>query len=105
MGGSKREFEVQDSADYPDGTDTVPMIWEYHDLEFPMEFVSGFLGYTQDPETRAVMPVMSWYLLDKTPSVKLDGKDANSPEAAVASLHKQQLAAVEPPTKAHRGSR
>merc|ERR1712107_117134 len=37
--------------------------------EFPVEFVSGFVGYTRDPKTRAVMPVMSWYLLDKTTSV------------------------------------
>lgn len=70
--GDDKKFAVMDSANYPDGTDQVPMTWEYYDIEFPMEFVSGFVGYTQDPETRAVMPVLSWYLLDKTPSVRIE---------------------------------
>lgn len=92
-------FQVQDCNNYPDGTDTVPMTWEYHGLEFPMEFVSGFVGYTQDPVTRAIMPVLSWHLLDKTPSVKLQEKDVVSSEAAVESLLSQLGGASAPSSK------
>merc|ERR1712100_474024 len=70
-----RKFDVQDDSLYPKGTDQIPMTWAYYDLEFPMEFVNGFVGFTQDPKTKAIMPVVSWYLLDKTPGVKVNEKD------------------------------
>merc|ERR1711865_1086600 len=84
-----REFSVQDSSVYPQGMDKIPMTWAYYDLEFPMEFVSGFVGFTQDPQTKAIMPVLSWYLLDKTPAVKVDAKDQGNPKEALESLRAQ----------------
>eukprot|EP00931_Biecheleriopsis_adriatica_P073793 TRINITY_DN48012_c0_g1_i1.p1 TRINITY_DN48012_c0_g1~~TRINITY_DN48012_c0_g1_i1.p1 ORF type:complete len:480 (-),score=69.98 TRINITY_DN48012_c0_g1_i1:31-1470(-) len=91
---TERDFAVQHTSDYPDGTEKVPMTWNYHELEFPMEFVSGFVGYTQDPDTRAIMPVLSWYLLDKTPGVKVDEEAlAVGPTACIESLRAQLAAA------------
>lgn len=92
--GPNRDFVIQDAGDYPDGTDKVPMTWSYYDLKFPMEFVSGFVGYTQDPDTRAIMPVLSWYLLDKTPAVRVEEEAlAADPAACVESLRAQLAAA------------
>jgi len=92
--GPKRDFAVVDAFDYPDGTEKVPMTWNYYQLEFPMEFVSGFVGYTQDPDTRAIMPVLSWYLLDKTPGVKVEEAAlATDPGACIESLKAQLVAA------------
>lgn len=88
-----RKFDVQDTSDYPKGTDQIPMTWAYYDLEFPMEFVNGFIGFTQDPKTKAIMPVVSWYLLDKTPGVKVNEKDQGNPKDALKSLRAQLSAA------------
>merc|ERR1712146_232793 len=93
MGSSGKKFAVMDSANYPDGTDKVPMTWEYYDLEFPMEFVSGFVGYTQDAETRAIMPVLSWYLLDKTPCVKVTDDVGKDSKAVLEHLRAQLVKA------------
>jgi len=88
-----RKFDVQDTSDYPKGIDQIPMTWAYYDLEFPMEFVNGFIGFTQDPKTKAIMPVVSWYLLDKTPGVKVNEKDQGNPKDALKSLRAQLSAA------------
>jgi len=88
-----RKFDVQDDSLYPKGTDQIPMTWAYYDLEFPMEFVNGFVGFTQDPRTKAITPVVSWYLLDKTPGVKVNEKDQGNPKGALESLRAQLSAA------------
>merc|ERR1712193_52765 len=90
---NERKFDVQDASLYPKGTDQIPMTWAYYDLEFPMEFVNGFVGFTQDPNTKAITPVVSWYLLDKTPGVKVDEKDQGNPKDALKSLRAQLSAA------------
>lgn len=64
--------DVLPSDVIPRGESAAPMIWEYYGVEFPMEFRGGFLGYTQDSKSGAVCPVLGWYLVDMTPSVKLD---------------------------------
>jgi len=93
--GPKRDFRVVDSVHYPDGIEKIPMTWNYYELEFPMEFVSGFVGYTQDPDTRAIMPVLSWYLLDKTPGVKLEEATlAADPADRIETLRAQLAAAT-----------
>merc|ERR1712205_164647 len=89
LGIKAKQFGVMPSEDYPDGTDKVPMTWAYYDLEFPMEFVSGFVGYTMDADTKAVTPVLSWYLLDKTPEVKVQDADLGDQNAILEKLRCQ----------------
>lgn len=78
----------------PKGESAAPMIWEYYGVEFPMEFRGGFLGYAQDPKSGAVCPVLGWYLVDTTPSVKLDPAAlAADRETALAKLREEVAAA------------
>ena len=37
-----------------------PFLWEYEDRKFAMEFLAGFIGFTQDAETLAVRPKIGW---------------------------------------------
>jgi hypothetical protein len=44
----------------PSGLSSAPFTWRFLDRAFAMEFVAGFVGVSQDRETRAVRPAIGW---------------------------------------------
>lgn len=48
----------------PSGISKAPFEWHYFAEVFPMEFVAGFVGYTQDPTSLAVRPAIGWGVRD-----------------------------------------
>ncbi len=46
--------------DFPVGLSTAPFVWNYFGTKFPMEFLGGFVGISQDPASRAVRPAIGW---------------------------------------------
>jgi hypothetical protein len=44
----------------PSGLATAPFAWHTRDATRPMEFVAGFVGAMQNPETLAVRPALGW---------------------------------------------
>jgi hypothetical protein len=45
---------------FPRGLSSVPLAWDYLGTVFPMTLQAGFVGISQDPETRAVQPAIGW---------------------------------------------
>lgn len=54
-----------DTQDFPQGISTAPVIWDYLGSEINLEFKSGFVGASQDPETLVVSPCVSWAVVEK----------------------------------------
>lgn len=48
------------NGQFPTGLSKAPFIWDYHWTQIPMEFIGGFVGVSQDPETFAVRPAIGW---------------------------------------------
>jgi hypothetical protein len=44
----------------PGGLSKAPFRWQYLDKTFAMEFLGGFVGVAQDPETLALRPEIGW---------------------------------------------
>jgi hypothetical protein len=45
---------------FPQGLSQVPLTWEYLGTTIPLTLSGGFVGISQDPETRAVRPAIGW---------------------------------------------
>ena len=58
---------------FPMGMCRVPWKWNYLGTMFDMEFLGGFAGIAQDPETRAVRPALAWAVRD--PSARTPPKE------------------------------
>jgi hypothetical protein len=50
----------------PGSLSNVPFKWHYIEQEYDMEFVAGFIGFTQDAETMAVRPKIGWAVREAT---------------------------------------
>jgi hypothetical protein len=48
------------STQFPWGLSRAPFVWNYQLTDFPMEFVGGFVGVSQNPGTMAVRPAIGW---------------------------------------------
>jgi hypothetical protein len=48
------------AEDLPGSLSRVPFLWNHVDDTYNMEFLAGFMGYTQDPESLAVRPKIGW---------------------------------------------
>jgi Domain of unknown function (DUF4419) len=48
------------ALDFPLGLSKVPFLWKFHGDSYPMEFVSGFVGVSQDPVDRSLRPAIGW---------------------------------------------
>jgi hypothetical protein len=46
--------------DFPGGLSRAPFRWHYLEKTFDMEFLGGFVGVAQDPETLALRPEIGW---------------------------------------------
>jgi len=53
-----------DFGDIPSGLSKVEFIWKYFNKEFPMEFLAGFVGISQNRETMALRPEIGWAVRD-----------------------------------------
>jgi hypothetical protein len=49
-----------DISNFPQGLSIVPFKWDYFGTMYDMEFISGFVGTTQEPENLRVSPEISW---------------------------------------------
>jgi len=47
------------------GLSQADLLWNYHQNMMAMEFVAGFVGFRQDPETLSLRPEISWAVVDK----------------------------------------
>lgn len=63
------ERRVQTLSDDGPGADefpmlmsSVPIIWDYHRVEFPLHLHAGYMGMTQDPESLALSPHIGWII-------------------------------------------
>jgi hypothetical protein len=45
---------------FPGGLSMAPFCWDYVDRAFGMEFLGGFVGVAQDPDTLALRPEIGW---------------------------------------------
>jgi len=61
---SKWQGEKHFSGIRPDfvtwGFSKAPFIWEYFEEKFQMNFLGGFVGVSQDPDTKALKPEIGW---------------------------------------------
>ena len=51
-------------AAIPAGMRTAPFQWMHLGRSYPMEFLGGFVGLSQDPETLAIRPAIGWAVRD-----------------------------------------
>ncbi|QBG48123.1 DUF4419 domain-containing protein [Verrucomicrobia bacterium S94] len=54
-----------DADDFPLGLSMVPFVWKHHNRQYNMEFMAGFIGIAQDPETQTLRPEIGWIIRDK----------------------------------------
>ncbi len=47
----------------PEGISKAPFLWQYLLLELSMNFLAGFIGASQDAETRAIRPEIGWAIV------------------------------------------
>ena len=57
-------FGGMTSNEWPSGLSKVPLSWLYYDQIYEMEMLAGFAAYSQDKDTRAVRPRISWAVRD-----------------------------------------
>jgi len=55
------------TGDLPTGLSRVPFIWEYERLEYRMQFLAGFVGVSQAPDSHAVRPAIGWAVRQTKP--------------------------------------
>jgi hypothetical protein len=48
------------NGEFTNGLSKAPFVWDYLGTKIPMEFIGGFVGVSQDPETFAVRPAIGW---------------------------------------------
>jgi len=60
------------TGSFPKGVSIAPFIWEYLGAEIPMQFLGGFVGVAQDPNTRVIRPAMGWAVRDAPASSPAD---------------------------------
>ena len=69
---------------YPNGLTACPVEWDYLGITLPMQFVSGFIGYTHDLKNDGiVIPVVGWCMAHTKDQKVVEGilkdkKDADS---------------------------
>jgi hypothetical protein len=49
---------------FPSGVARVPFKWKYFTTEFPMDFIAGFMGANQNPDTGLMRPAIGWAVAD-----------------------------------------
>lgn len=52
------------SDDFPRGMSSVPFVWNYFDTEYDMMFLAGFLGISQDEDSKTLEPEIGWVVYE-----------------------------------------
>ena len=52
-------------SSFPLGLARAPFDWMYYEEQFDMEFLGGFVGVAQDPDTLALRPEIGWAVRQK----------------------------------------
>ena len=60
QGLALKRNEVVKSHEYPTGLAQAPVTWNYLGQELKLQFIAGFIGYQQDPETLEICPNLAW---------------------------------------------
>jgi hypothetical protein len=55
-------------SEFPCGLSAAPFTWAYLDKPIPMEFLGGFVGLAQEPETLALRPAIGWAVRHAIPA-------------------------------------
>jgi uncharacterized protein DUF4419 len=55
---------------FPRGLSRVPLAWKYLGTDLPMTLQAGFVGISQDPQTRALQPAIGWIVHPAAGSVE-----------------------------------
>jgi DNA-directed RNA polymerase subunit RPC12/RpoP len=76
----------------PPSLSKVDFKWSYYEQEFPMEFVAGLLGYSQDPETLVIRPSIGWAVRDR-PEVYIPPEEETVDRSFACHKCKKQLSA------------
>jgi len=63
--GSMRAGDGPTPDEIPPGLSMVPFEWTHLGETFPMQFLGGFVGATQDPDTLAIRPSIGWAVADR----------------------------------------
>lgn len=67
----RNSFKTQiDSGKFPTGFSKAPFTWEYYSSKIPMEFVSGFIGYSCDAKEHVIKPEIGWAVINKSSKIK-----------------------------------
>lgn len=53
---------------FPSGLARAPFVWQFHDRDFDMEFLGGFVGVAQDGATLALRPEIGWAIRQAVPA-------------------------------------
>jgi hypothetical protein len=59
-GANGEEMRLPTITKFPWGLSRAPLVWNYYLTDFPMEFLGGFVGVSQNPDTMAVRPAIGW---------------------------------------------
>ena len=59
---------------YPTGLAQAPVTWKYHGNNLKLQFIAGFMGYTQDPKTLEICPNLGWCIAHEKSARKSKGK-------------------------------
>jgi hypothetical protein len=63
--GMNHSFGGPARSSIPNGISVVPFVWDYVHTLFPMEFLAGFVGVSQDSRTLALRPAIGWAVRDR----------------------------------------
>lgn len=58
-------YEGISPSDFPIGLSIAPFIWEYFETEYEMDFLGGFVGTVQNPESMEVQTALGWAVRDR----------------------------------------
>lgn len=61
-------FMGPEITDFPPLLSCAPVDWDYHGSKMDITFHAGVLGFTQDPTTGALFPLLGWYVSHAPPS-------------------------------------
>jgi len=57
-------YEGFTTSDISTTMSSAPFIWQYYGTPLQMQFLAGFVGSTQDPESLAIRPAIGWAVRD-----------------------------------------